>query len=69
MSFKIFDTVFVLTAGGPGQATTVSGFYIYRVAIQQFDIGLAAAQTLLFAVLVALATVPLTILRRRVEDG
>ncbi len=69
MSFKIFDTVFVLTAGGPGQATTVSGFYIYRVAIQQFDIGLAAAQTLLFAVLVALATVPFTIMRRRVEEG
>lgn len=69
ISFKIFDTVFVLTAGGPGQATTVSGFYIYRVAVQQFDIGLAAAQTLLFALLVALATLPFTMLRNRADEG
>ena len=60
IAFKVFDLVFVLTAGGPGQATTVSSFYIYRVAIQQFDIGAAAAQTLMFAVVVGLVTIPFT---------
>ena len=68
ISFKVFDLIFVLTAGGPGQATTVSSFYIYRVAIQQFDIGLAAAQTLLFAVVVGLATVPFTIAHDKSEE-
>jgi len=61
IAFKLFDLVFVLTAGGPGQSTTVSSFYIYRIGIQQFNIGLAAAMTLLFAIVVGLATVPFTI--------
>lgn len=68
IAFKIFDLVFVLTAGGPGQATTVSSFYIYRVAIQQFDIGMAATQTILFAVVVGLATVPFTMAHDRAEE-
>lgn len=68
IAFKVFDLVFVMTAGGPGQATTVSSFYIYRVAIQQFDIGLAAAQTLLFVIVVGLATVPFTIAHDKAEE-
>ena len=66
--------VFVLTGGGPGQATTVSSFYIYRVAIQQFDIGAAAAQTLMFAVVVgprqpSPSPPPTTSPRRGCRDG
>ncbi|MCY4260310.1 MAG: sugar ABC transporter permease [Rhodobacteraceae bacterium] len=61
IAFKLFDLVFVLTAGGPGQSTTVSSFYIYRIGIQQFNIGLAAAMTLLFAIVVGLATIPFTV--------
>ncbi|MGD9536405.1 MAG: carbohydrate ABC transporter permease [Alphaproteobacteria bacterium] len=67
IAFKVFDLVFVLTGGGPGQATTVSSFYIYRVAIQQFDIGLAAAQTLVFAAVVGLITLPFTLAHGRAE--
>ncbi len=67
IAFKVFDLVFVLTAGGPGQATTVSSFYIYRVAIQQFDIGMAATQTILFAIVVGLATVPFTMAHDRAD--
>lgn len=61
IAFKVFDLVFVLTGGGPGQATTVSSFYIYRVAIQQFDIGAAATQTIVFAIVVGLITLPFTL--------
>ncbi len=67
IAFKVFDLVFVLTAGGPGQATTLSSFHIYRVAIQQFDIGIAATQTLLFAIVVGLATIPFTMGHDRAE--
>lgn len=67
IGFKVFDLIFVLTAGGPGQATTVSSFHIYRVAIQQFDIGMAATQTILFALVVGLATLPFTIAHDKAE--
>jgi multiple sugar transport system permease protein len=60
ISFKAFDLVYVLTAGGPGQATTVASFNIYRVAVNQFDVGFAATQTVLFGIVVALVTLPFT---------
>lgn len=67
IGFKVFDLVYVMTAGGPGQATTISSFHIYRVAIQQFNIGMAATQTILFAVVVGLATLPFTWAHDRAE--
>jgi multiple sugar transport system permease protein len=67
IGFKVFDLIFVMTAGGPGQVTTVASFQIYRTAIQQFDIGLAAAQTLLFGLVVGLATLPFTMAHDRLE--
>jgi multiple sugar transport system permease protein len=67
MAFKLFDLVFGLTFGGPGFGTTVASFQIWRTALEQFDIGLAAAQTLVFAILVGLVTLPLTWLHRRAE--
>lgn len=67
IAFKLFDLVYGLTFGGPGFDTTVAAFQVWRTALQQFDIGLAAAQTLVFAVLVSLVTLPLTWLHRRSE--
>ncbi|MGE3830776.1 MAG: carbohydrate ABC transporter permease [Parvibaculaceae bacterium] len=67
MAFKLFDLVYGLTLGGPGFGTTVATFEIWRTAIQEFDIGLAAAQTLVFAVLVSIVTLPITWLHRRSE--
>jgi multiple sugar transport system permease protein len=67
MAFKLFDLVFGLTFGGPGFGTTVASFQIWRTALEQFDIGRAAAQTLVFAALVGIVTMPLTWLHRRSE--
>lgn len=60
IGFKVFDLVFVLTAGGPGQDTRLTTFHIYQESIQQFDMGSAAAQTLVFAFMVGLITLPFT---------
>lgn len=60
IAFKVFDLVVVLTGGGPGQSTMLTSFQVYRTAIQQFDIGLAAAQTIVFALVVGLVTLPFT---------
>ncbi|MDQ0393593.1 carbohydrate ABC transporter permease [Labrys monachus] len=68
MAFKLFDLVYGLTFGGPGFSTTVASFKIWRTALQEFDVGLAASQTLVFAVLVSLVTLPITWLHRRSEE-
>jgi multiple sugar transport system permease protein len=67
MALKLFDLVYGLTFGGPGFGTTVASFMIWRTALQEFDIGRAAAQTLVFAVWVSLIMLPLTWLHRRSE--
>lgn len=42
-SFKVFDQISVLTEGGPGSATSVIAYYIYREAFQYYHMGLASA--------------------------
>lgn len=66
-SFKLFDLVYTLTYGGPGFATTTTGFAIYRLAMQQFEVAQAAAQTLIFATLIGLLTIPVMRLHARLE--
>jgi multiple sugar transport system permease protein len=41
--FKEFTYVYVLTGGGPGQATETLVFQVYEQAFKQLDFGLAAA--------------------------
>lgn len=64
MATKLFDLVYVLTAGGPGFTTTVGSYYIYRVAFQQFNVGYAAALTILFGLVIGLVTLPVSRLRK-----
>jgi multiple sugar transport system permease protein len=53
-SFQVFDTLYVLTQGGPGNATEVLNLKIYQVAFMDFRLGEAAAlSVLLFAVILA----------------
>jgi ABC-type sugar transport system permease subunit len=53
-SFQVFDTLYVLTQGGPGNATEVLNLKIYQVAFMDFRLGEAAAMSvLLFAVILA----------------
>lgn len=68
LSFKLFDLVYILTFGGPGFTTTTAGFGIYRVAMNEFDVGRAAAETLIYAVVIGLVTLPVVRLHRRLEE-
>ncbi|MET9518019.1 sugar ABC transporter permease [Streptomyces sp. NPDC002994] len=47
-----FDTVLILTQGGPGTDTTISAYYMYQKAFKSFDFGTGSAIALLL-VLVA----------------
>ncbi|MBZ5752168.1 carbohydrate ABC transporter permease [Metabacillus rhizolycopersici] len=42
-AFQVFDQAYVLTNGGPGNATEVLGLYIYKNAFQWFEMGKGAA--------------------------
>ena len=53
-AFKTFATVQVLTGGGPGNSTEIVNLSIYRVALQDFSIGAAAALGVVFLILLSL---------------
>jgi multiple sugar transport system permease protein len=55
-SFKTFDTFFILTNGGPGISTSVVNLSIYRVVMQDFDIGSGAAIGVMLLVIVLCLT-------------
>lgn len=48
---KLFDTVFVMTRGGPGSATDLISVYVQRVGFKVFDLGLGSAQAILMLVM------------------
>lgn len=54
-SFKVFDSVRILTGGGPGDSSDVLVLYIYRYAFNNLQIGYAsAAGTVLLVILLVL---------------
>lgn len=57
-AFQVFDSIFVLTGGGPGDATRSVVMYIYQQAFQRLDFGYAAAISwTLFLVIMAVTLV------------
>ncbi|MER6221467.1 carbohydrate ABC transporter permease [Streptomyces sp. 900105755] len=58
-----FDTVLILTQGGPGTDTTVSAYYMYQQSFKNFDFGAGSAIALVLVVvatLISLAVVRLS---------
>ena len=51
-SFQIFDTVFIMTQGGPGDATRVYYFYLYENAFRFFKMGYASAMSVLLFLII-----------------
>lgn len=57
-SFQVFDLAFILTRGGPGDATNTVVMYIYNQAFQFFQMGYAAAVAwVLFLIIMAITLV------------
>ena len=52
-SFRTFDTVYILTGGGPGTSTQTVGIYIYKTAFITGDFGLASAASVTLVLLLA----------------
>ena len=67
-SLQQVDHVFVLTAGGPNNATNMSLFYVYEQGFKYFKTGIASAMTvILLAVLLTMAILQYVYLERRVH--
>lgn len=51
-SFKIIDTVFVMTGGGPGISTETLTLFAYQEGFKKFNLGYTSALSFLFLVVV-----------------
>ncbi|HXT09698.1 MAG TPA: sugar ABC transporter permease [Roseiarcus sp.] len=63
--FKIYDVIFVLTKGGPGDSTESLSFYIYREGFTLWQMGFGAAAS--FVALIIM-TVLITLFIRTIKE-
>jgi len=64
-SFMIYTEPFVLTGGGPGSSTTLLSIDLMKLALGQFDLGPAAAMSLIyFLITLAVSWVFFTLMTR-----
>lgn len=67
-SFQVFDQVYVMTQGGPGNATLVYNYYLYQNAFQYFRMGYASALAYaLFALIFGITLFQVKFLNNRVQ--
>ena len=68
-SFMIYTEPFVLTGGGPGTATTFLSQYLTQKAVGQFDLGPAAAFSLVYFLIILLLCFVLYNFMKDAGDG
>ena len=67
-SFMIYTELSVLTGGGPGNSTTMLSIDLVKIAVGQFDLGPAAAMSLIyFLIILLLSWIFYTVMTR--DDG
>lgn len=62
-SLRAFDTIYVLTGGGPVRSTETIGFFMFREGFTQFKLGYGAASTLVLLAAVLIVSMPAIIQR------
>ncbi|MBW4721381.1 carbohydrate ABC transporter permease [Saccharothrix obliqua] len=66
-SFREFDKIFIMTAGGPGTSSETLPIYLWRYAFNYYEVGYAAAVGLVMLVLISLMSTVLVKRFRAVE--
>jgi multiple sugar transport system permease protein len=56
-NFQHFETIYVMTTGGPAGATTTFSEAVYKTAFQKFDLGEAGAIGILWMILLSIVVV------------
>ncbi len=68
-SFMVYTEAVVLTGGGPGNSTTLLSIDLVKIALGQFDLGPAAAMSIIyFLIILALSWVFYTLMMRNEES-
>ena len=65
-ALKAFDTIFVITIGGPGTSSETINILLYQTAFAYYDLGYGSAMVVVFFVLILLISV---VLLRVQEDA
>ncbi len=69
-TFKLFDIIYIITAGGPGTATETIAVYVYRMAFQFFKTSQSSALSyILLFVVIVLTNLYLYFVNQRNEEG
>lgn len=64
-ALRIFSEVFVMTEGGPGNATTLLSLYIYKQAFRYFNIGYASAMGVILIIISLI--IAILLVRRNID--
>jgi ABC-type sugar transport system permease subunit len=67
--FSVFDIIFVMTGGGPANATDVIATYAYTEAFTQNNVGYASTLTLVITAITLIASVIFIRVRERGEEA
>ena len=54
---RLFDTIFIMTGGGPGTATYSASYYLYTIGFTQFHLSRATAGAWIFMILTLIVIV------------
>jgi multiple sugar transport system permease protein len=66
-SLKVFDTIAVISQGGPGTASETLNYLLYLQAFQFYNIGYASAIVVIFFVIIIALSLVLLYLRQRTQ--
>jgi multiple sugar transport system permease protein len=66
-ALKAFDTIFVISQGGPGTASETINIYLYLQAFSFYNIGSASAVVVVFFIIVVALSLTLLMLRERAK--
>ena len=65
-SFRAFETVFMLTKGGPGYSTEITGTYLYGFAASGINVGyVSAASVVILAIAFLISYLQIQVYKRR----
>lgn len=68
IDYRMFDTIYVMTRGGPARYTEVMSVWVYNRALRSFDIGYANAGSVVMAAVVAVICLVLMLYNYRKRE-